>query len=196
MPDGLSGSQSDRAACHLACRGATLRLRYLQCGAKAQGSFDQAQVITHTRQAACVQCKWQATVGYESMRALILLSFQFFFRSAWSRSSARSNSPCILSYTRVRRNTFASSVEKVSERWRNWIHRKHHKFLAYICCSYLTFVFFSGFYRKDHLRKHTRSHIARRVKSEVSAQNVSGSGANNAQNNSLHGSWGSYKDFW
>ncbi|TDG46962.1 hypothetical protein AWZ03_006666 [Drosophila navojoa] len=51
-----------------------------------------------------------------------------------------------------------------------------------------------GFYRKDHLRKHTRSHIARRVKSEVSAQNVSGSGggagagANNAQNNTLHGS--------
>ncbi|XP_017845121.1 zinc finger protein 793 isoform X2 [Drosophila busckii] len=49
-----------------------------------------------------------------------------------------------------------------------------------------------GFYRKDHLRKHTRSHIARRVKSEVSAQNVNGSGggaaANNAQNNSLHGS--------
>jgi uncharacterized Zn-finger protein len=27
-----------------------------------------------------------------------------------------------------------------------------------------------GFYRKDHLRKHTRSHIARRVKSEMSAQ--------------------------
>ncbi|XP_068155822.1 LOW QUALITY PROTEIN: uncharacterized protein l(3)neo38 [Drosophila tropicalis] len=46
-----------------------------------------------------------------------------------------------------------------------------------------------GFYRKDHLRKHTRSHIARRVKSEVSAQNVNGSGtANTTQNNSLHGS--------
>lgn len=27
-----------------------------------------------------------------------------------------------------------------------------------------------GFYRKDHLRKHTRSHIARRVKSEMSGQ--------------------------
>ncbi|EDV94863.1 transcription factor che-1 isoform X2 [Drosophila grimshawi] len=45
-----------------------------------------------------------------------------------------------------------------------------------------------GFYRKDHLRKHTRSHIARRVKSEVSAQNVNGSGASTAQNNALHGS--------
>ncbi|XP_030374564.1 zinc finger protein Gfi-1 isoform X2 [Scaptodrosophila lebanonensis] len=45
-----------------------------------------------------------------------------------------------------------------------------------------------GFYRKDHLRKHTRSHIARRVKSEVSAQNVNGTAANNAQNNALHGS--------
>ncbi|KAH8420675.1 hypothetical protein KR222_000076 [Zaprionus bogoriensis] len=45
-----------------------------------------------------------------------------------------------------------------------------------------------GFYRKDHLRKHTRSHIARRVKSEVSAQNVNGSGTTNAQSNSLHGS--------
>ncbi|XP_022216059.1 transcription factor che-1 [Drosophila obscura] len=45
-----------------------------------------------------------------------------------------------------------------------------------------------GFYRKDHLRKHTRSHIARRVKSEVSAQNVNGSGGNNAQSNALHGS--------
>lgn len=31
----------------------------------------------------------------------------------------------------------------------------------------------SGFYRKDHLRKHTRSHIARRVKSEMSAQAAS-----------------------
>ncbi|XP_075145497.1 C2H2-type zinc finger domain-containing lethal (3) neo38 isoform X2 [Haematobia irritans] len=39
-----------------------------------------------------------------------------------------------------------------------------------------------GFYRKDHLRKHTRSHIARRVKSEVSAQNVSTTGTNDAQN--------------
>ncbi|XP_039492003.1 zinc finger protein 92 homolog isoform X2 [Drosophila santomea] len=53
-----------------------------------------------------------------------------------------------------------------------------------------------GFYRKDHLRKHTRSHIARRVKSEVSAQNVNGSagggggggGGNSAQSNALHGS--------
>lgn len=62
----------------------------------------------------------------------------------------------------------------------------------------------AGFYRKDHLRKHTRSHIARRVKSEVSAQNVNGSagggggggGGNSAQSNALHGSWGSYKDFW
>lgn len=33
------------------------------------------------------------------------------------------------------------------------------------------FTFISGFYRKDHLRKHTRSHIARRVKSEMTAQN-------------------------
>ncbi|XP_055851194.1 zinc finger protein 567 isoform X1 [Episyrphus balteatus] len=50
-----------------------------------------------------------------------------------------------------------------------------------------------GFYRKDHLRKHTRSHIARRVKSEVSAQNVNGSNNNtnnnnNNQNSTLHGS--------
>ncbi|KAL9698283.1 hypothetical protein quinque_001724 [Culex quinquefasciatus] len=51
-----------------------------------------------------------------------------------------------------------------------------------------------GFYRKDHLRKHTRSHIARRVKSEMSTQgggSGSGSGtgsgssaANQNQNNS------------
>uniref|UniRef100_A0A182NLD0 C2H2-type domain-containing protein n=1 Tax=Anopheles dirus TaxID=7168 RepID=A0A182NLD0_9DIPT len=34
-----------------------------------------------------------------------------------------------------------------------------------------------GFYRKDHLRKHTRSHIARRVKSEMSASNGTGNGA-------------------
>lgn len=68
-------------------------------------------------------------------------------------------------------------------------------FILYDIFTKLVF-FISGFYRKDHLRKHTRSHIARRVKSEVSAQNVNGSGANNAQNNSLHGSWGSYKDFW
>lgn len=33
-----------------------------------------------------------------------------------------------------------------------------------------------GFYRKDHLRKHTRSHIARRVKSEMTAQNASNGG--------------------
>lgn len=37
-----------------------------------------------------------------------------------------------------------------------------------------------GFYRKDHLRKHTRSHIARRVKSEMSAQQA-------AQNNTNGG---------
>lgn len=30
-----------------------------------------------------------------------------------------------------------------------------------------------GFYRKDHLRKHTRSHIARRVKAELSQQTQS-----------------------
>nr|XP_040227676.2 zinc finger and SCAN domain-containing protein 25 [Anopheles coluzzii] len=48
-----------------------------------------------------------------------------------------------------------------------------------------------GFYRKDHLRKHTRSHIARRVKSEMSASNGTGGGSgggsgngNAAQNNS------------
>ncbi|KAG4070520.1 hypothetical protein HA402_012310 [Bradysia odoriphaga] len=40
-----------------------------------------------------------------------------------------------------------------------------------------------GFYRKDHLRKHTRSHIARRVKSEVSAQ--SNPNTNNIQNTNL-----------
>ncbi|XP_019847829.1 transcription factor Sp3 isoform X1 [Bactrocera dorsalis] len=47
-----------------------------------------------------------------------------------------------------------------------------------------------GFYRKDHLRKHTRSHIARRVKSEVSAQNVNGGSGtgNTAQNNTIQGS--------
>lgn len=31
-------------------------------------------------------------------------------------------------------------------------------------------LYLSGFYRKDHLRKHTRSHIARRVKAELSQQ--------------------------
>ncbi|XP_067614493.1 uncharacterized protein l(3)neo38 isoform X2 [Eurosta solidaginis] len=47
-----------------------------------------------------------------------------------------------------------------------------------------------GFYRKDHLRKHTRSHIARRVKSEVSAQNVNGTNGtgNSMQNNTIQGS--------
>jgi uncharacterized Zn-finger protein len=30
-----------------------------------------------------------------------------------------------------------------------------------------------GFYRKDHLRKHTRSHIARRVKSEIAQSDQS-----------------------
>lgn len=34
-------------------------------------------------------------------------------------------------------------------------------------------ISFAGFYRKDHLRKHTRSHIARRVKAELSQQNQS-----------------------
>lgn len=34
-------------------------------------------------------------------------------------------------------------------------------------------VFLAGFYRKDHLRKHTRSHIARRVKAELSQQHQS-----------------------
>lgn len=34
-------------------------------------------------------------------------------------------------------------------------------------------LFCIGFYRKDHLRKHTRSHIARRVKAELSQQNQS-----------------------
>lgn len=56
----------------------------------------------------------------------------------------------------------------------------------------LTLLFFlyhksTGFYRKDHLRKHTRSHIARRVKSEVSAT----TGANGQQSgtgNGVHGS--------
>lgn len=43
-----------------------------------------------------------------------------------------------------------------------------------------------GFYRKDHLRKHTRSHIARRVKSEMSASNgtTGGSGSGSAGSNS------------
>lgn len=35
---------------------------------------------------------------------------------------------------------------------------------------------FAGFYRKDHLRKHTRSHIARRVKAELSQQGGANSG--------------------
>lgn len=39
------------------------------------------------------------------------------------------------------------------------------------------FKIFSGFYRKDHLRKHTRSHIARRVKAELSQQGGSGAGS-------------------
>lgn len=29
---------------------------------------------------------------------------------------------------------------------------------------------FTGFYRKDHLRKHTRSHVARRAREELVAQ--------------------------
>lgn len=37
-------------------------------------------------------------------------------------------------------------------------------------CNIIIQFAYIGFYRKDHLRKHTRSHIARRVKSEVSAQ--------------------------
>lgn len=48
-----------------------------------------------------------------------------------------------------------------------------------------------GFYRKDHLRKHLRSHIARRVKSEVSAQSQNNATTTNAQpvaNNNHHGS--------
>uniref|UniRef100_T1GJH4 C2H2-type domain-containing protein n=1 Tax=Megaselia scalaris TaxID=36166 RepID=T1GJH4_MEGSC len=32
-----------------------------------------------------------------------------------------------------------------------------------------------GFYRKDHLRKHTRSHIARRVKAELTQNQQNGS---------------------
>lgn len=40
------------------------------------------------------------------------------------------------------------------------------------------FIFFTvfcsvGFYRKDHLRKHTRSHMTRRIKAEISRQNPS-----------------------
>lgn len=46
----------------------------------------------------------------------------------------------------------------------------------------LHFSTFAGFYRKDHLRKHTRSHIARRVKSEVTAQgSTSGTGTSHTQ---------------
>ena len=54
-----------------------------------------------------------------------------------------------------------------------------------------------GFYRKDHLRKHTRSHIARRVKSEMTAQNANGIG-NPQSGLAMHSnSWGQqYKDFW
>lgn len=40
----------------------------------------------------------------------------------------------------------------------------------------MIFFYISGFYRKDHLRKHTRSHIARRVKSEMSSSGGGGSG--------------------
>lgn len=55
-----------------------------------------------------------------------------------------------------------------------------------------------GFYRKDHLRKHTRSHIARRVKSEMTAQNASNGGQIPQSGQALHlNSWeNQYKDFW
>lgn len=43
-----------------------------------------------------------------------------------------------------------------------------------------------GFYRKDHLRKHTRSHIARRVKSEMTAQNASNGGQISQSGQALH----------
>lgn len=43
----------------------------------------------------------------------------------------------------------------------------------------------SGFYRKDHLRKHTRSHIARRVKSEMTSQNAT-NGANPQSGLAMH----------
>jgi len=84
---------------------------------------------------------------------------------------------------------YALSVEKVSGLYNDHI---TYRYLLTAVRSSL------GFYRKDHLRKHTRSHIARRVKSEVSAQNVNGSsgggggggggGGNSAQSNALHGS--------
>ena len=47
--------------------------------------------------------------------------------------------------------------------------------------------FVLGFYRKDHLRKHTRSHIARRVKSEVSAQSANNNTTTH-QGTTVHGS--------
>lgn len=64
---------------------------------------------------------------------------------------------------------------------------------------WLKFFSIKGFYRKDHLRKHTRSHIARRVKSEMTAQNNGNNGNGNPQTgHSLHtSSWGNpFKDFW
>lgn len=71
-----------------------------------------------------------------------------------------------------------------------WCNKSYFKFFrvsGFMCSGIVNNIFFLGFYRKDHLRKHTRSHIARRVKSEVSSQSVNGA-PNISQNTLLHGS--------
>lgn len=131
-------------------------------------------------------------------------SFSFLVhRFAWNRSSARNNWHCILLFIPVRRNTFAMNVAKVS---RNpvLLFYKEQYFSQYDLLPSNTIYFFrhlpSGFYRKDHLRKHTRSHIARRVKSEVSAQSQTINGTNgtatSTTSQAANTSWSSYKDFW
>ncbi|CRK86224.1 CLUMA_CG000207, isoform A [Clunio marinus] len=54
------------------------------------------------------------------------------------------------------------------------IHSGHKKHACVECGK--------GFYRKDHLRKHTRSHIARRLKAELSQQQVGPQNASPSQN--------------
>lgn len=73
--------------------------------------------------------------------------------TVWKLSSVRSSSVYTQLFTRGTRSTVALSVVKVSWSlvWNTRI-------------SSLCNVLVAGFYRKDHLRKHTRSHIARRLK--------------------------------
>lgn len=42
-----------------------------------------------------------------------------------------------------------------------------------------------GFYRKDHLRKHTKSHETKRLKEELNAQKAAAAAATKQQNNNI-----------